>query len=482
MSELHFQLVEERAGETERVWSMDGEGEEAAQHGYSSSAAEELPAGLARSDTINSTTVFVNPSEIQPRQTHRYSGASLEQGSTGQRNQGIKRPHSEQDPQEEQEADLDEIPFSPVSARLQCEEVTAGPDGNIVSHIFIQGADDFVLGAAAEDGAAGAVAGGQQGWDTGPSPTSVSPGMTDYPGDFQFDATFSQLQSGQKNKNWDYSANISKLFIDMNKWVQVMFRVGATPPDGLWVRALPVYSDPAHLRDPVRRCPIHASPSDPTNSDILYTEHLIRFDQDSTEYHEDPSSGRLSTVFPVTRPHQGTDNVNRLMKFMCLGSDVGGINRRPVSVVFTLETGPGNVVGRRVVAVRICSCPKRDKAQEEAREAARQGNIKRVAINVAERFATTSLVLPSTASQLMPPPGKRLLEKDPVIMVPVHVDDFKKLNEFAESAWVQREVTKTPGQAEKLMNNIKDTRRRLLNQHNRDLLKRIEKNEPKSKR
>ena len=127
-----------------------------------------------------------------------------------------------------------------------------------------------------------------------------------------------------------------------------MFRVGATPPDGLWVRALPVYSDPAHLRDPVRRCPIHASPSDPTNSDILYTEHLIRlaaelvqilailmtfdlrFDQDSTEYHEDPSSGRLSTVFPVTRPHQGTDNVNRLMKFMCLGSDVGGINRRPV--------------------------------------------------------------------------------------------------------------------------------------------------------
>ena len=127
-----------------------------------------------------------------------------------------------------------------------------------------------------------------------------------------------------------------------------MFRVGATPPDGLGVRALTVYSDPAHLRDPVRRCPIHASPSDPTNSDNLYTEHLIRlaaelvqilailmtfdlrFDQDSTEYHEDPSSGRLSTVFPVTRPHQGTDNVNRLMKFMCLGSDVGGINRRPV--------------------------------------------------------------------------------------------------------------------------------------------------------
>ena len=80
-----------------------------------------------------------------------------------------------------------------MSARLQCEEVTAGPDGNIVSHIFIQGADDFVLGAAAEDGAAGAVAGGQQGWDTGPSPTSVSPGMTDYPG--RLDARLAQTNN-----------------------------------------------------------------------------------------------------------------------------------------------------------------------------------------------------------------------------------------------------------------------------------------------
>ncbi len=34
---------------------------------------------------------------------------------------------------------------------------------------------------------------------------------------------------------------------------------------------------------------------------------------------------------------QGTDYCARLLKFMCLGSDPGGINRRPVRVVFTLE-------------------------------------------------------------------------------------------------------------------------------------------------
>ena len=44
------------------------------------------------------------------------------------------------------------------------------------------------------------------------------------------------------------------------------------------------------------------------------------------------------------------------MKFMCLGSDVGGINRRPLKVIFTLETGGGWVVGKKVFDVRICSC------------------------------------------------------------------------------------------------------------------------------
>ena len=90
---------------------------------------------------------------------------------------------------------------------------------------------------------------------------------------------------------------------------------------------------------------------------------------DNTEarYETDDSSGRLSTVFPVHSPHAGSDRVRELIRFMCLGSDVGGINRRPLRVIFTLETGPGTVIGRKVVDVRICSCPKRDKQQEEER-------------------------------------------------------------------------------------------------------------------
>ena len=61
------------------------------------------------------------------------------------------------------------------------------------------------------------------------------------------------------------------------------------------------------------------------------------------------------------------------MKFMCLGSDVGGINRRPLKVIFTLETGGGRVVGRKVFDVR------RDKAQEEDKYEKLENNAKGIA-------------------------------------------------------------------------------------------------------
>ena len=44
--------------------------------------------------------------------------------------------------------------------------------------------------------------------------------------------------------------------------------------------------------------------------------------------------------------------------------------------------------------------------------------------------------------------------EDEVILVPVHKDDFKKINEFAEAAWVCRDPDNS--------DNIKEIRRNLL--------------------
>ena len=126
---------------------------------------------------------------------------------------------------------------------------------------------------------------------------------------------------------------------------------------GFFIRALPVFSLPSDLRQPVKRCPSHAALSDKTNKNFAFPDHLIRVDGEDPTYQEDSISGRLSVLFPVVE--------RKLLKFMCLGSDLGGINRRPVKLVFTLEDAVGLVVGRQVFDLRLCSSPKRDKLKDE---------------------------------------------------------------------------------------------------------------------
>lgn len=189
---------------------------------------------------------------------------------------------------------------------------------------------------------------------------------------------------GVKNRQWEYSSKLRKLYSNMDHWVQVDFRIGANPPNNLSIRTLPIFSDAAFSREPVKRCPNHTSFSDPSNAEFGHPSHLIRYQHEDARYHEDVESGRLSVVFNTGTPHQGTDVCTRLLKFMCLGSCVGGLNRRQIKLVFTLEQ-QGVVVGRKVVDVRICSCPRRDLQQEEARAAQKEEQCRRIT----EKFAAT---------------------------------------------------------------------------------------------
>eukprot|EP00092_Neocalanus_flemingeri_P031910 GFUD01034665.1.p2 GENE.GFUD01034665.1~~GFUD01034665.1.p2 ORF type:complete len:103 (-),score=30.37 GFUD01034665.1:175-483(-) len=62
---------------------------------------------------------------------------------------------------------------------------------------------------------------------------------------------------------------------------------------------------------------------------------------------------------------------------------------------------------------------------------------------------------------------------DDVTLVPVHKDDFKKINEFAEAAWVCRDPDNS--------DNIKERRRNLLREHNAQVIKILEEREEKNK-
>jgi len=476
---------------------------------------EELPPSLGaggRSETINSHTAYASLSEIQPRNTYNYTGitvADLENNSFIQQQTqgggeitledveavtGVKRQH-------EHEAE-----------RLnQCKVIIVDSSGNTTEE-FTATEDAFSdpfeveipLGGSAETVAqdykprvvwtqpqgqslASSVSGVTMvkvpehqmvAASDMPRPTSLNPSTDDWPGHHMFDVSFTKWSQGAKNKHWDYSSQLKKLFIDMNRWVQVEFRVGASiSPGDLYIRALPIYCDASSVREAVKRCPNHASPSDQTNANFSHPLHLIRLDNDYSQYETDEVSGRLSVRFPVQQPHEGSDRTRELLKFMCLGSDVGGINRRPLKVIFSLETAGAQVLGRKVFDVRICSCPRRDKAGEEDR----MQNLELKAKNIADRLATSTMVV---NQQLMPPPGKKAMKKTDkarYIMVPVFVEDFKSLNNIAESSLIAREVTANPSQAETIIRRIRDERVSLMREHNPQYLPSKDTNTKKQK-
>ena len=122
---------------------------------------------------------------------------------------------------------------------------------------------------------------------------------------------------------------LNKLYIDMNKFVRASFNVGPSPPEGLCVRAVPIYAQAGFFTSPVRRCPNHAAAEDPTNKEVMWSDkrdHLIRVDNEFAMYEEDPESKRLSVIIPIQQ-QAGSSTFAVPIKFMCLGSCVGGINR-----------------------------------------------------------------------------------------------------------------------------------------------------------
>ena len=198
---------------------------------------------------------------------------------------------------------------------------------------------------------------------TEPNPLAV-PSSTSFPGKYGFGISFEKQTKETKSTTWTYSPALHKLFVRMATCCPIRFQTSVAPSAGCVIRATPVYSRPEHVKEVVRRCPNHSSCTGDQNEGHPAPTHLVRCQHSQAYYCEDSFSGRLSVTIPYEQAAAGTPWVVNLFQFMCFSSCVGGLNRRPIQVIFTMEED-GQVVGRQAVEVRICACPGRDRKTEE---------------------------------------------------------------------------------------------------------------------
>ncbi|XP_071042729.1 cellular tumor antigen p53 [Parasteatoda tepidariorum] len=198
------------------------------------------------------------------------------------------------------------------------------------------------------------------------APSSL-PASQNWPGDYNFNVSFSQQEKSTKGVSWTYSKSLDKLYVGKDAPCPINFSTNTLMPENVKIRAIALYSSPESASEVVVRCVNHSLEEKSKN--IFEAEHLVRCESSNVSYDIDPSTRRHSVLVPFENPPAGQLFSTYIYKFTCFGSCPFGPNRRPLMLVFTLEKG-NQVLGRRKVDVKICACPGRDRKSDEQQASA----------------------------------------------------------------------------------------------------------------
>lgn len=206
-----------------------------------------------------------------------------------------------------------------------------------------------------------------------PSSEATTPVREEFPGCYNFQFSLANQES---TKHRVYSPSLQKVFINMEETLPLRFKWDP-PDDGLYLRTTMVFSLDQYASDPVRRCHNHMALNNTSNRnyDPRVIKHVVRCLDHSSMYEE--RNEHLSVLTPLHTPQPGSQYVPLNFKFLCKNSCPSGMNRRPTDLIFTLEDHKRTVLGRRILSVRVCSCPKRDKKKEESELSDSQPDVKK---------------------------------------------------------------------------------------------------------
>eukprot|EP00099_Drosophila_melanogaster_P003788 NP_001163694.1 p53, isoform C [Drosophila melanogaster] len=180
---------------------------------------------------------------------------------------------------------------------------------------------------------------------------------------------FSMVLDEPPKSLWMYSIPLNKLYIRMNKAfnVDVQFK-SKMPIQPLNLRVFLCFSN--DVSAPVVRCQNHLSVEPLTANNAKMRESLLRSENPNSVYCGNAQGKGISERFSVVVPLNMSRSVTRsgltrqtlAFKFVCQNSCIG---RKETSLVFCLEKACGDIVGQHVIHVKICTCPKRDRIQDE---------------------------------------------------------------------------------------------------------------------
>ncbi|KAL9897511.1 p53 isoform 1-T1 [Glossina fuscipes fuscipes] len=199
---------------------------------------------------------------------------------------------------------------------------------------------------------------------------NLPPSLEEHEGDYKFRISVQSKgpQIRGNKSNAVYSEHLKKLYIKKNENVYIdAYYTLKIPIQPLRARAFMVFSK--DTSEPVLRCQNHIC--EDNNENIKIRHSMLRCENAGVEYCGSETGkyikDRYSVVIPLdayVKSAEGENQVKQqlLFNFSCNNSCMG---RRETSAIFLLETMSGEILAQRVLHVKVCTSPRRDKRSEE---------------------------------------------------------------------------------------------------------------------